>query len=144
MMNYIEEIAESLLWENVSNYVERPEELKSMTENLTYIDHSIVNQINSCEVLETEEFTIVKMKEINESIQIEFEMPFILYCWKDKVHLLRISACANGRCEIPNEKRYDYSSVDFSSMNRKELLKYGEIVKIDRVKYSDVEVEQFL
>lgn len=138
----IEEIAETLLWENVSKSVEKISELKAMLEGIGYMDKELAEKIDECEVLETEEFCIINVREQAEHIQVEFEMPFILYCWQNKAHMLRVTACVSGICEIPDDEHFDYDTVDFSSMNRKELLSYGNMVRIFDVEYSDVEAEQ--
>lgn len=140
----IERIAQSLLWENVSNYIEQIEELQNMMKDISYIDKGILDIINSCEILETEEFCVVGTKEEQGVIWVEFEMPFVLYCWKDKKQLLRVTAWAYGICEIPDGENYDYSLEDFSNMGRLELIESGNIVKICNVNYKDVEVDECL
>lgn len=140
----INEIAETLLWDNVSAYVEKLDELKRMLEKISSVKEEVLQKINCCEVLDTEEFCILTVNRVDDSIQIEFEMPFILYCWKDKQHLLCVTAVAKGKCTIPDESKFDYKNVDFSGMNKKELLAYGKIVKIHDVAYQAVEVEEYI
>ncbi len=137
----VDQIAESLLWEKVSNYVEQIKELTSMIGKISYIDTDVLASINWCEVLDSEEFIVIGVERVGKCIQVEFDMPFILSCWRDKKQLLRVTACISGTCEIPDETTYDYSSINFSVLNRKELLELGHIVKISNIKYYDVEVD---
>lgn len=136
-----DEIVETVLWENVSNYVEQVNELGKMLENISYIDKSIYGSITRCEVLDSEELCVLDTEATNGKIEVTFEMPFVLTCWKEKEQLLRITACIKGICVIPDESSFDYSAVDFSGMNRQELLEYGKIVELQGVEYFDVEVE---
>lgn len=138
----IDVIAETLLWENVSNYVEQVTELTKIIDNITYID-VVIESINECQILDTEEFIVTDVIERIGSIQVKFEMPFVLYCWANKKHVLCVTAVASGDCEIPDEEGFDYSSVDFDEMNRKELLEVGGIVHINYITYSDVEVDRY-
>jgi len=138
----IDEIAETLLWDNVSSYVENIDEFKRMIKKISSVKEEIIQKINCCEILDTEECCILTVNKTDDGIQIEFEMPFILYCWEDKQHLLRVTAGAKGKCTIPDETKFDYKNVDFSKMNKKELLTYRNIVKIHDVVYQDVEVEE--
>lgn len=134
-------IAETLLWENVSKYVEQVTELRTIIGGITYIDVGLIDKIDECEILDTEEFTLIEITEGINSIRVKFEMPFALCCWANKKHIFSVTAVANGECVIPDEKNFDYSSVDFDSMNRKDLLDVGEIVCVDNIKYNYVEVD---
>ncbi|MBQ9936436.1 MAG: hypothetical protein IJO70_11370 [Lachnospiraceae bacterium] len=136
-------IAETLLWENISNYVEQVTELTKIIENSTYIDAEVLERINECQILDTKEFIVTDVIERIGGIQVKFEMPFVLYCWANKKHVLCVTAVASGDCEIPDEEGFDYSSVDFDEMNRKQLLEFGNIVKINNITYSDVEVDRY-
>lgn len=138
----IEEIAETLLWENVSNYVEQISSLQLILKDCWYIDKNLIDRVNYCEVLDTEEFLVLDTVKTEEHIQVKFEMPFVLYCWQDEKQLLRVSAMISGCCEIPDEKHFNYDELDFGDMNRNELLSYGDMVRIFDVEYSGIEAGQ--
>lgn len=139
----MEENIKYLLWENVSSYIEKVEELHLMMNSISYIDDKMLERITRCEVFDTEDFYIISMKEEENVIQVKFEMPFILSCWENENSLLRVTACVNGACEIPSERSYDYAVVDFSEMNKKELLSYGNMISIHSLEYVDVEVDEY-
>lgn len=138
----IEDFVENILWDMVSDYVEQVEELKPMIGNIAYIDINIVEQVDWCEVFDAEELCVVNVEEVNEHLQINFEMPFLLSCWRGEKQLLRVTACVNGICEIPNDDKFDYSAI--SQMERTELMEKNNIMKLYNIKYSDVEVDQIM
>lgn len=137
----IDEIAETVLWENVSNYVEQVSELDKILANISYIDKNISGVITRGEVLDSEELCILNTLETNGKVEVTVEMPFILTCWKEKEQLLRITACIKGICVIPDERNFDYGVANFWGMNRRELLEYGKMIEFKEVEYFDVEVE---
>ncbi len=115
----IQELAEDLLWDEVSAYVEAVDEFKKMVGNISYIDHNKVNEVKWCEVFDTEEFIVISAEEQNEKIYIKFEMPFILSCWNEETQLFRVTACVQGKAEVEQD----------------------ELVKLEEMRYSDVEVD---
>lgn len=137
----ITDIAESLLWENVSHFIEGINEYKKMVQAITYIDREKVNEVEKCEVFDAEEFCVLQVENINEKIAIEFEMPFLMSCWNNTTQLFRVTACAKGKCEIPSEDGFNYTLVNFNKMNREQLLEYGYLIKICDMEYQDVEVD---
>ncbi len=137
----IDVIAETVLWENVSNYVEQVNQLYKILANVSYIDKSISGVITRCEVLDSEELCVLSTQAMKGEVEVMFEMPFILTCWNEREQLLRITALVSGRCMIPDESNFDYSVVNFSGMNRQELLEFGKVIEFQEVEYFDVEVE---
>lgn len=115
----IQELAEDVLWDEVSDYVEPVEEFKKMVKNISYIERDKVNEVKWCEVFDTEEIIVLDSKEQDEKVEIEFEMPFILSAWNDETQLFRVTACVTGKAELEEE----------------------EVIKIEDVKYTDVEVD---
>lgn len=115
----IQELAEDVLWDEVSDYVEPVEEFKKMVKNISYIERDKVNEVKWCEVFDTEEIIVLDSKEQDEKVEIYFEMPFILSAWNDETQLFRVTACVTGKAELEEE----------------------EVIKIEDVKYTDVEVD---
>jgi len=115
----IQEIAEEIIWDEVSDYIEEIEEFKKMVEGIGYIDHDKVDEVEWCEVFEFEEINVVDYSDSEDEICVEFEMPFILSCWKENEQLFRVTACAKGKAVLEDE----------------------EIVELCGVTYDDVEVD---
>ncbi|MBQ8822280.1 MAG: hypothetical protein IJZ82_06525 [Lachnospiraceae bacterium] len=115
----IREIAEEILWDKVSDYVEKVEAFRNMVGRISYIDHRIVEAVEWCEVFDTEEINATIIEESGKRICIEFEMPFIMSCWEAKQQLFRVTACAKGKAVLENE----------------------EVMEIYGVMYDDVEVD---
>lgn len=134
----LEELAENLLWDKVSGYAESVEEFKKMVKDICYINREKVDQVVWCEIFDSDEFCVVGTEEKDDKICVEFEMPFIMSCWdKDDNQLFRVTAYAEGVCEIPGEEQFDYSEIDFSDMSEIDDLE----VEIVNIIYEDVEVD---
>ncbi len=114
----IQALAEELLWDKVSDYIEEIEEFQKIIIGISYIDHKVVGEVERCKILDTEEIHATGY-ESNGKICIDFEMPFILMAYKSKEQLFRVTAYAKGKAIIEN----------------------GEQVEIYDVTYDDVEVD---
>lgn len=115
----IQELAENVLWDEVSDYVEQVEEFKKMVKDISYIEDDKVDEVKWCEVFITDEIIVLDSKEYDETIEIEFEMPFVLSAWGAETQLFRVTTCVNGKAELTQEK----------------------VIKLSDVKYGDVEVD---
>ena len=135
-------LSESLLWEVVAANVEKVDQIPIMLQNIDYIESidDVISKITECEVLDSD-FHIFSFAKDEESILISFEITFLLSVWNQDQQLLKITATAIGKCRIPDIENYDWGSVDFEDMNRKELLAKGELVDIFELMYSDIEAD---
>lgn len=115
----IQQLAEDVLWDEVSDYVEPVEEFQKMVKNIFYIDRDKVNEVKWCEVFDTEEIIVLASKEHEDKVEIEFEMPFILSAWNDETQLFRVTACVHGKAELTQE----------------------EVAKLEGLEYTDVEAD---
>lgn len=124
-------LAETVLWENVSQYVESTEQVNILLQKvgLSSID------IERAEILESEDFIITSTKLLDGKILISFEMPFIISV--NKTYSIEAVAC--GNLEIPDHENFAYDEYDFSSMNRAKLLSFGSIISITDIDYEDAE-----
>lgn len=131
-MNALTEVlAETVLWENVSQYVESTEQVNIL---LQKVDLSSID-IERAEILESEDFIITSTKLLDGKILIAFEMPFVISVNKT----YSIGAVACGNLEIPDHENFAYDEHNFSSMNRAELLSFGSIISIIDIDYEDAE-----
>lgn len=112
----IQSIAEKILWDEVSNYIEKVEEFKQMIADISYIDHKVADEVDWCETFDTEEINALDY-EINEKgICIEFEMPFILSAWKSKQQLFRVTASVKGKAVLENDALIEIHSVSYDDI----------------------------
>lgn len=115
----IQKLAENMLWDEISAYVEQVHEFKRMIKDIPYINHDKVNEVKWCEVFESEEIIVLDSKEYDEKINIDFEMPFILSAWNDETQLFRVTACVHGKAELTQE----------------------EVIKLEETVYTNVEAD---
>ena len=114
----IQTIAEELLWDKASDYIEEIEEFKKIINGISYIDQKIANEVDRCKALDSEEILATGYEKCGR-MYMEFEMPFILMACKSKEQLFRVTACAKGKAIIEKE----------------------ELVEIYDVIYEDIEVD---
>lgn len=126
------DLAETVLWENVSQYVESAEQVSFL---LQKVGLSGV-EIERAEILESEDFIITSAKLLDGKILIAFEMPFIISINKT----YSIGAVACGNLEIPDHENFAYDKHNFSSMKKSELLSFGSIISITDIGYEDAEI----
>lgn len=115
----MQELAKNVLWDEVGEFVQSVKEFHKMVESIGYIDHSKVKEVNGCEVLDSSEIIVLETKEKNGNIDMRFEMPFILSAYNDEHQLFRVTACVVGKAKLTRE----------------------EVMKIQDVKYSDIEAD---
>lgn len=116
---YIQELAENVLWDAVGDYVEQVEEFKKMVEVISYIDHDKVMEVTWCEVFDSEEIIVLDAMECEDKVVIHFEMPFMLSAWNEETQLFRVTACVQGKAELEQEN----------------------VVMLEELEYTDVEVD---
>lgn len=138
----IELLSETLLFEVIAAKVEEVDQLPVMLQNIGYIEEleNVLSKITFCEAFESD-LDIIHFNQEGESILITYQLTFLLSAWHHNQQLLRITASATGTCQIPGIESYDWKSVDFEGMNKKELLANRGLVNIVELDYSDVEAD---
>ena len=129
----IEELRTSILWNNISEYVEQIEQARRIVDE-TYLRDVV--KIESTEISQSDDFYVTAVTESNGRIVIDFEMPLLLDVNLECTFL----ASAVGRLDIPDMKAYPYYKYDFAAMNLQELLSFRDIISIIELRYEDVEV----
>lgn len=139
----IELLSETLLFEVIAAKVEEVDQLPVMLQNIGYIEglENVLSKITFCEAFESD-LDIIHFTHEGKSIVITYNLTFLLSAWHQKQQLLRITASATGTCQIPGIESYDWESVDFEGMNKKELLANRGLVNILELDYSDVEADE--
>jgi hypothetical protein len=139
----IELLSETLLIEVIAAKVEEVDQLPIMLQNIGYIEEleNVLSKITFCEAFESD-LDIIHFTQEGKSILITYKLTFLLSAWHQKQQLLRITASATGTCQIPGIESYDWESVDFGGMNKKELLANRGLMSILELNYSDVEADE--
>lgn len=112
----IQNIAEEILWDGVSDYIENVEEFKKMIAGISYIDHKVANEVEWCEIFDTEEINALDYEVCENGICIEFEMPFILSAWNAKQQLFRVTAVVKGKAVLVNDELTEICSLIYDGI----------------------------
>ena len=129
----IEELRESLLWEVVSEYVERIEQVDRIVQS-SYLRDEV--EAERGEIYDSEDFCVTTVTENNGRIVVNFEMPFLM----SVNGVCSLMAVAVGRLDIPDAKTFPYYEYDFDSMSHEKLLTFSNLVSITELRYEDIEI----
>lgn len=139
----IDTLSTTLLWEVVCANIEKINQISIILKDIGYVEDidNIIAQITECEILDSEPLEVTSFYIHEDSILITFEMRFVLSAWSRGKQFLRITATATGQCRIPDSEKYDWRSIDFEDMDKKELLSYEGLVGILELNYSNAECD---
>lgn len=112
----IQNIAETILWDGVSDYIENVEVFKKMVVDISYIDHKVADEVEWCEIFDTEEINALGYEVCEKGICIEFEMPFIMSAWKAKQQLFRVTASVMGKAVLENDEIIEIHSLIYDGI----------------------------
>lgn len=130
--NLINNLRTNLLWENASEYIEKSDYVNILLQKVNLGQNDTVK---SSSMQDCEDFYITNILVSDNRIVLDFEMPFIVKINKK----YNIEAVAIGKLNIPDTNSFRYDKYDFSTMNKKELLSFGNIICISKVEYENVE-----
>lgn len=134
---FIEELRTTILWDNVSSYIESVEEANRL---LQQPDLKRNGRAEKVDIMDSEDFYVVDVAKNKDTFVIKFEMPFIL-CVNGKFN---IQSIAVGTLTIPDINHFPYEKYDFADMNRYELLAFHNIIQISNIEYKDTELLGYL
>lgn len=136
-------LSETFLWEVVSAYIEQPCFLPDMLRNVGYLENKdgIIQNADDMEIMDSEPLEMFDISTDNGIISFGFEMPFVLIAKSGKEQLLRITATAAGKCSIPDENAFDWSTYDWDDMNKQELLAHKDLAELSQVRFEQVECD---
>jgi hypothetical protein len=139
----VDTLSTTLLWEVVCANIEKVNQLPIILKDIGYVEDidNVIKEITQCEVFDSEPLEVINFDKHEESILITFEMSFTLSTWIGQQQLLRITAVVMGKCRIPDIREYEWESIDFESMGKKELLSYEGLVHILELNYSSAECD---
>lgn len=117
----IQNIAEEILWDGVSDYISKVEEFRKMIIDISYIDHKVADEVEWCEIFDTEEINALDCENCAKGICIDFEMPFILGAWREEEQLFRVTASVKGKAVVENDELVEvfsliYDEIEVDSM----------------------------
>lgn len=132
-----------LLWELVSDKVSEIKEVSQMLKDIGYLDEleKIIASIDHSEVLEADHFKVIQRNSIDSSIQIIFEMNYILNTFEKNEPILRLTGSVMGECNISSLKVSELNLLNFSKMTRHELLNCRSFVELKNLSYSGIECD---
>lgn len=136
-------LAERLIWDVIGAYIEESKPLSIMLKDIYYLKDKddFIRRTNFCEITVPDEFNVMGFSVEKDKILIEFEYPFVMTAFSEEDALLRITACAEGSCEVPDINAFDWSKLDFDNMDREELLSYKDLVENIELHYVQVECD---
>lgn len=139
----VDVLAESLIWDVVGNYIEESKPLPIMLQDIYYLKdkEDFIRRTSFCEITVADEFNVMGFSVEKDKILIEFEYPFVMTVFSEQDALLRITACAEGSCKIPDINVFDWLKLDFDDMDREELLSYKDLVENIELHYVQVECD---
>lgn len=141
MDKLIETLSETLLWENISDYVERTVQVSEILKDIAYIEHDVFSEVKKAEIFESEEFIIESVERRSNKYYISYTMPTILMFYDSSEQILRVTTNITGSCYIADKDHFAWDKYDFKSMNRLDLLSHKDLVDVIECRYEDIEYD---
>ena len=125
-----------LLWEYVSDYVEKTEDSKNklhsiaIENNFPHYNPDCGEPIQQIDIQVCDEFSFTDCKVFENKIILSFEMDFIAIVNKDiDEKFYHIEGTAVGTLTVPSGDVFDYKKYDFDDMRKPQLMEHYDIVK---------------
>lgn len=117
MENLTDEYIEDLVWNFVSEYLEKIENLPVLLEDIHYINdlESLINQIDFLEDFDSE-IEINNINKSDNSIVVSFDIVAIVSAWCEQSQLLRITVNAIGTCLIKSSKNVEIIEIQYNNV----------------------------
>ena len=140
---FVNVLAESLIWEVIGAYVEQCDQLPIMLQEINYLEDKdgFIHRANHCAITVADEFNVMRYSVDKDKILIEFDFPFFMSVFSDENALISITACAEGSCKVADINAFDWSQMDFEDMDKQELLSYKDLVESIELHYVQVECD---
>lgn len=112
-----DEDIEALVWNFVSEYLEKTENLPVLLKDIGYIDdlESLFNEIDFLEDFDSE-IEINNINESDDSIAVSFDINAIISAWRDQNQLLRITVNAVGTCLIKSSESIEMVDIQYNNV----------------------------
>lgn len=132
------ESMEEFLLNCVGDKIEDVSEIPEMLGDIAYLDNkdSLISQTTKYEILDTEDYHILKYNINNGFINVRFNMDFIMQTFVNSKYIWRIQCMAEAEISIKNN-----SSIDFEEFDPDDYKKYTDLIKINNIKYYNAECD---
>lgn len=131
-----------ILWEFFTNKVEELSVLKALSENLPYLNREKLDMVDSSEIHDSDDLTILDLQQNDRELFIRFEMDFQLMGWASarNDYAVYIQASLVGTCRVDLQAKLVFSDKNVNALTKAQLLEYGEKLISDlEFHYRDVE-----
>lgn len=131
-----------ILWEFFTNKVEELSVLKALSENLPYLNREKLDMVDSSEIHDSDDLTILDLQQNDRELFIRFEMDFQLMGWASarNDYAVYIQASLVGTCRVDLQAKLVFSDKNVNALTKAQLLEYGEKLISDlEFQYRDIE-----
>ncbi|MFS9449230.1 hypothetical protein QM360_03315 [Streptococcus cristatus] len=133
---------EIILWEFIGHQLEELSVFKALSENLDYLNREKLDMVDSSEIHDSDDLTILDLQQNDRELFIRFEMDFQLMGWASASndYAAYIQASLVGSCQVDLKAELVFSGKNVNALTKAQLLEYGEKLISDlELQYRDVE-----
>lgn len=136
---------EIILWEFIAHKVEELSVFKALSENLPYLNREKLDMVDSSEIQDSDDLTILDLQQNDRELFIHFEMDVQLMGWTSASndYAAYIQATLVGSCQVDLKAELAFSDKNVNSLTKAQLLEYGEKLISDlELHYRDIEASE--
>lgn len=141
-MEFSKDDLEIILWESIGHKVEELSVFKALSENLPYLNREKLDMVDSSEIHDSDDLTILDLQQNDRELFIRFEMDFQLMGWASASndYAAYIQATLVGSCQVDLKAELAFSDKNVNALTKAQLLEYGEKLISDlELHYRDIE-----
>ena len=131
-----------ILWESFAHKVEELSVFKALSENLSYLNREKLDMVDSSEIHDIEDLTLVDLQQNGRESFIRFEIDFQLMGWASASndYAAYIQATLVGSCQVDLKAEIVFSGKNVNAITKAQLLEYGEkLISNLEFHYRDIE-----
>lgn len=131
-----------VLWEFFAHQLEELSVFKALSENLPYLNREKLDMVDSSEIHDSDDLTILDLQQNDRELFIRFEMDFQLMGWASASndYAAYIQATLVGSCQVDLKAELAFSDKNVNALTKAQLLEYGEKLISDlELHYRDIE-----
>lgn len=131
-----------ILWEFFAHKVEELSVFKALSENLSYLNREKLDMVDSSEIHDIEDLTLVDLQQNGRESFIRFEIDFQLMGWASASndYAAYIQATLVGSCQVDLKAEIVFSGKNVNAITKAQLLEYGEkLISNLEFHYRDIE-----
>lgn len=117
-----------ILWEFIGHQLEELSVFKALSENLPYLNREKLDMVDSSEIQDSDDLTILDLQQNDRELFIHFEMDFQLMGWASvsNDYAAYIQASLVGSCRVDLKAKLAFSDNNVNALTKAQLLEYGE------------------